>query len=235
MDLECSRIREEAEAKFRGEEESLKKRLEEEARESLEGMFEEKESELVRRVREEGTDAVDRQRAHEKCEGEFKEAERRLKEEHRRRLEEGAMERLKEREAQLADQREEIRREMDDEQRAAIKLVSEKLAKDAKEQIAAYRIDLENLREARIKSAQAKEAEKTSKVLADLKNQFMVQATSEMKILSDGADDEERYALKQVSDEIARFQALKATEITTNARAHRAETLPNMAIELEER
>lgn len=235
MEDEVASIQKEVAFKYKAEAAAAKDEVMGKAMESLELQFQDKERELVRRLEAEGPDVIARQIAHEEMEKEIKATEARIQEEHRKALEQGALARLKEREAQLNQQRDSIIREMEEDKQQRMKELSERLSRDAKNQISAYRLELENLREARTTSARTKEAEKTAEIVQGLKAKFIEQANEELKLASVGAEEEENYALKQVADEIARFQALKATEITTNARAHRAETLPGMAIELEER
>jgi hypothetical protein len=235
MEQEVRDIQKEVEERFRKEEVVTKEDLFERAFASMNHKYPEAEVELIDRLRSQGADVVARQRAHEQMQAELKQRECDLTEEHRSNLEGGAQARLQEREAQLATQRAKIQAEMEELQRNTLAELSEKLSREAKDQIAAYRLELENLRDARVTSAREKEAEKTEKLLQDLKVKFMTQAEKEVRAASMHEEDEERLALTQVQEEISRFQALKATEITTNARAHRAQTLPSMAIELEER
>ena len=235
MEQEVRDIQKEVEERFRKEEEVTKDDLFARAFASMNRKYPEAEVELADRIRSQGADVVARQRAHEQMQAELKQREYDLTEEHRSNLEGGAQARLQEREAQLATQRAKIQVEMEELQRNKLAELSEKLSREAKDQIAAYRLELENLREARVTSAREKEAGITEKLLQDLKVKFMTQAEEEVRAASIHEEDEERVALTQVQEEISRFQALKATEITTNARAHRAQTLPSMAIELEER
>ena len=235
MEQEIRDIQEEVEERFKKEKEVTKEDLFDRAFASMDHQYPQAEKSLIKRLKALGPDVAARQRAHDQMQSEMKQRENKLTEEHRLNLESGAQARLQEREAQLATQRAQVQAEMEEVQRNTLADLSEKLSREAKDQIAAYRLELENLREARITSARTKEVERTENLLQDLKLKFMAQAEEEVQAASLHEEDEERLALKQIQEEISRFQALKATEITTNARAHRAETLPSMAIELEER
>ena len=211
----------------------------------------------------EGPDVVARQRAHESLQAEIRAMEVEIDSAHRKELEEGAILRLNEREAALGNQRAKVLAEMEEEERVSIKTLSDNLSRDASKQIEDFRRELEELREARTVSALAKEKETTEILVQvsslssrrlssfvhtcvwrplfthvhaqELKANFMKQAVAEIEVVSRGSEEDVDYALHQVRDEVGRFQALKATEITTNARSMRAARLPRMAIELEER
>ena len=235
MEQEAKDIQGEVEGRFKKEEEVARDDMLSRALASVNAQYADAESSLLSALRAEGPDVTSRQRAHEATMSKLKSKEAELRETHRRNLEDGAKAMLQEREAALCGRREEVTAKMEEEQRRALSNLSDSLSTSAKEQISAYRIELENLRDARVTSARSKESEKTEKIVQELKRKFIAQAESEVGIASRDALSDEDAAISQVRDEISRFQSLKATEITTSARAHRAETLPSMAIELEER
>jgi hypothetical protein len=235
MRREVAVIEKEVSAKFKEEDRLHKEEVEKKAMRLMEDQFAAKLRELEDAIEAEGPDVVARQRAHEALHTEIRRLETEISEAHRKALEDGALARLNERETSLAQQRAELLEELEEKQRSSIADLSKKLSADASAQISSYRIELENLRESRITSARLKERDQTEAMVQELKHTFIKQAEEEISTVDRGSDDDLNYALKQVRDEVSRFQALKATEITTNARSKRAQTLPAMAMELEER
>ena len=235
MEADAHRIAEEGRLRIDKEGEEIRRRAEIESRAWLEKEHEKACVEIRQRLEFEGRKPVHRQLAFKSIEDEILQMQASLNERHKKDLEEGALKRLNEREIELANERARIRDEVEEEGRDRMKELSEKLGQDAREQISEYERELHNLRDARCNEVKAKENQGLAAEIAALKQRFMEQASREIDAIRRGSDEEEAKALANVRDEAGRFQALKAAEITSVARGRRAEGLPAVAIELEER
>ena len=235
MEEATKKIKEEVFKRYEEAGKLIKEETMQKAKDAIIVKYAELEPELLAKIEEEGPDAAARHRAREVMEKKIKVLQDELNNEHKKGLENGALERLNEREQQLADQRIEVQQRLDEETRERMSELSAKLSADAKVQISTYRIELEDLRESRVTAARAKENEITDKELQKVKEKFMQQATEEVGLCQIGAKEEEEAMLAGIKEEVKRYQELRAAEITTQARTVRAQALPSMAIELEER
>lgn len=235
MEADAHRIAEEGRMRIEREGEEAMRRAEIEAKAWLENEFEGACVEIKNRLELEGRKPLHRQLAFKAIEEEIQQMQADLNARHKKDLEEGALRRLNERETELANERARLRDEYEEEGRKRMKALSEKLGQDAREQISEYERELRNLRDARCNEVRAKENQAIAIEIASLKQRFMEQASKEIEAIRRSADEDEAKALATVRDEAGRFQALKAAEITAVARGRRAEGLPAVAIELEER
>jgi len=221
MEEQTSRVKEEVYSKYESAGRACKEEMFSAATIRIEEMYESLEAELVRRVLEEGPDVAARQRSSEALLKEIGAAQSALLASHKVSLEKGALLRLNEREGTLAEQRSSISDSMEEETRVTLKELSALLSASAKDSLNGYRVELEDLRCARVKAEETLQASLTETEIQTVKDKLMLQATEEVRLVQVGALHEEEAALNSVKDEVrSEIMATSTTKITKLTTLH---------------